>query len=113
MPWAPRNGERVTKAERAPADKLSDTHHALDHGDGFREALNPSCDLLPDELFDVPDEQINDSACHSPVQSCLQTYFRFSEMQISLYDLPSRPERGAFRDRHKRGAGCGGRKRCD
>ena len=32
-------------------------------------------------------------------------YFCFSEMQISLYPSPSRPTRGAFRDRHGRGAG--------
>jgi hypothetical protein len=28
----------------------------------------------------------------------LQKYFCFSEMQISLYDLPSHPERGALRN---------------
>jgi hypothetical protein len=33
-----------------------------------------------------------------PVQSRLQKYFGFSEMQISLYDLPSRPTRGALRN---------------
>jgi hypothetical protein len=47
------------------------------------------------------------------VKPILQKYFCFSEIKIGLYDLPSRPERGAFRDRHERGAGCGGRKRCD
>src|ERR1700730_4166842 len=44
-----------------------------------------------------------------PVQPLLQKYFCFSEMQTKLYDLPSRPTRGAVRDRHGRGAGCGGR----
>jgi hypothetical protein len=33
-----------------------------------------------------------------PVQSPLQKYFCFSEMQIKLYDLSSRPERGALRN---------------
>jgi hypothetical protein len=33
----------------------SDTHHVQDNGDGFREGLNPSYDLLPDGLFDLPD----------------------------------------------------------
>jgi len=28
----------------------------------------------------------------------LKKYFCFSEMQIRLYDLPSRPERGALRN---------------
>ena len=31
-----------------------------------------------------------------PVQSPWQKYFCFSEMQIGLHDLPSRPERGAL-----------------
>jgi hypothetical protein len=75
----------------------SDTHHALDDGDGFREGLNPS--------YDLPDGQISENR----VQPCLQKYFCFSEMQTKLYDLPSRPTRGAVRDRHGRGAGCGGR----
>jgi len=44
-----------------------------------------------------------------PVQPPLQKYFCFSETKIRLYDLPSRPTRGAVRDRHGRGAGCGGR----
>jgi hypothetical protein len=38
------NGSR----ECAPDDKLRDTHHDPNDGDGFREALNPSNDLLPD-----------------------------------------------------------------
>jgi hypothetical protein len=38
------NGSR----ECAPDDKLRDTHHDPNGGDGFREALNPSDDLLPD-----------------------------------------------------------------
>ena len=33
----------------------SDTHHDPNDGDGFREALNPSYDLLPDGLFEMPD----------------------------------------------------------
>jgi hypothetical protein len=32
----------------------------LNDGDGFREALNRSCDLSPDGLFDLPDGQISD-----------------------------------------------------
>jgi len=44
-----------------------------------------------------------------PVQSLLQKYFCFSEMQISLCDLPSRPERGALAIVTNVGAGSGGR----
>jgi len=43
------------------------------------------------------------------VQSSLQKYFGFSEMQIRLHDLPSRPERGALAIVTNVGAGSGGR----
>ena len=33
----------------------------------------------------------------------------FARPKSNLYPLPSRPERGAYRDRHGRWAGCGGR----
>jgi hypothetical protein len=56
----------------------------LDDGDGFREALNPSYDLLPDGLFDLPDGQISDSPCHLHVQPLLQKYSDFPKTQISL-----------------------------
>jgi hypothetical protein len=45
------NGSR----ECAPDDKLSDTHHVPDNGDGFREGLNPShgrhCEERSDEAI--------------------------------------------------------------
>ena len=83
----------------------SDTHHALDDGDGFRVGLNPSYDL-PDGLIDLPDGQISENRVQPP----LQKYFCFSETQIKLYVRRPVPQRGAARDRHGRGAGCGGRK---
>jgi hypothetical protein len=48
----PKLAERRRKAEA--------TSIMLDDGDWFREALNPSCDPLPDGLFDLPDGQISD-----------------------------------------------------
>jgi hypothetical protein len=33
-----------------------------------------------------------------PVQPPLKKHFGFSEVKIGLYDLPSRPERGALRN---------------
>jgi hypothetical protein len=39
----------------------------------------------------------------------LQKYFCFSEVQIRLHDLPSRPERGALTIVTNVGAGSGGR----
>jgi hypothetical protein len=49
----------------------SDTHHVLDDRDGFREALNPSCDLLPDGLFDLPDGQISKTLSSPPCKNIL------------------------------------------
>jgi hypothetical protein len=44
-----------------------------------------------------------------PAQPYLKKYSDFQKTQISLSHSPSRPNRGAARDRHERGAGCGGR----
>jgi hypothetical protein len=43
------------------------------------------------------------------VQSCLQKYFAFPSPQIISRTFPVSSHRGAARDRHGRGAGCGGR----
>ncbi len=43
------------------------------------------------------------------VKSPLQKYFCFSEVQITLYDWPSRPTQRGVGQRHERGTGCGGR----
>jgi hypothetical protein len=45
-----------------------------------------------------------------PVQSHSRKYFRFRLTQISSVMPPSRPTKGAYRDRHGRGAGCDGRR---
>ena len=83
----------------------SDTHHVLDDGDGFREGLNPSYDLLSDGLFELPDGQITEF----PVEPLVQKYSYFHPTQIKSISLAVLPHRGAARDRHGRGAGCGGR----
>src|SRR5437879_6012174 len=44
-----------------------------------------------------------------PVQSHLKKYFRSRLTQISFRSLAVSSYRGAYRDRHGRGAGCGGR----
>jgi hypothetical protein len=43
------------------------------------------------------------------IQSPLQKYFCFSEMQIRLYDSHPAPLRGALRNVNSAGRGCGGR----
>ena len=57
-----RRWQRVGWVER------SDTHHVPDDGDGFREGLNPSYDLLPDGLSDWPDGQITEFPVQPPLQ---------------------------------------------
>src|ERR1700687_2810652 len=44
-----------------------------------------------------------------PVQSHLQKYFRSRLTQITSISAAVSSHRGAYRDRHGRGAGCGGR----
>jgi hypothetical protein len=52
-----------------------------------------------------PDGQISDL----PVQPHLQKFFRFRLTQIKTISFAVPSPRGAYRDRHGRGAGCGGR----
>jgi len=53
--------------------------------------LNPSYDLLPDGLFDLPDGQISDL----PVQPPFAKIFRFPRRANHLYKFaPSRPTEG-------------------
>src|SRR5260370_21122586 len=70
----------------------SDTHPFL-NGDGFREGLNP-----PTRPMILPDGQISDFA----VQPRFQKYSASPLTQIKSRTPPSRPERGAYRDRHGR-----------
>jgi hypothetical protein len=76
--------ERVGWVER------SDTHHVLDDGDGLREVLNPSYNLLPDGLFGCPTGK-SPKVC--PVLGA--KIFRFPRRANHLYKLaPSRPTEG-------------------
>jgi hypothetical protein len=43
------------------------------------------------------------------VQPVAQKYPAFRSARNTFMSPPFRPDRGAFRDRHERGAGCGGR----
>jgi hypothetical protein len=58
----------------------------------------------PDQS-DLPDGQIGELA----VQSYFQKYFPSPLTQISSLIRAVLPHTGAYRDRHGRGAGCGGR----
>ena len=61
----------------------------------------------PDNSISAPDGQITDW----PVHPSLQKYSDFQNTQISFISLPVLSHRGAARDRHGRGTGCGGRER--
>jgi hypothetical protein len=66
--------------------------------DGLIYALRAAADLL------------NGINLIWPVQSCLQKYFVSPVGQIiSTSSRHPVPHRGAYRDRHERGVGCGGR----
>jgi hypothetical protein len=56
---------------------------------------------------DLPDGQITDL----PVQPLLQKDSGFRLTQITSISVAVPPRRGAYRDRHGRGAGCDGRRR--
>src|ERR1700739_3958951 len=58
-----------------------------------------------DRLTDLPDRR----ASRKPVQPLLKKYFWFSEEANQFISFAVLSHRGAFRERHERGAGCGGR----
>src|SRR6202022_4718897 len=64
--------------------------------DGFREALNPSYDLLPDGLFDLPDGQISDSAIICLSSPLCKNILIFRRPKSLLYFPPSRSPEGRF-----------------
>jgi len=78
--------------QRAGWVERSDTHHVPDDGDGFREGLNPSYDLLPDGLSELPDGQITEF----PVQPLCKNILVFARPKSLLYPPPSRPTEGRF-----------------
>src|ERR1700722_13432395 len=57
-----------------------------------------------------PTRQITELADRGCVQPLLQKYFRSLLKQITCLSPAVLSHRGAARDRHGRGAGCGGRK---
>ena len=57
----------------------------------------------------MPDGQITARSNSRRVQPLLKKYSYFPKPQISCISLAILSHRGAFRERHERGAGCGGR----
>ena len=65
--------------------------------------------LKRDPMVDLPDGQIRRTSYWRRVHSCSKNISLRDLVDTALLIPPSRLERGAFRDRHERGAGCGGR----
>ena len=84
-------------------------------GPGFRYAQSGLQTDLPDrltrELFAAALKRRIVEAVQSdlPCPVCFAKDSCFRQAQIQPISPPSRPGRGAYRDRHERGAGCGGR----
>ena len=95
----PKCSSKVKLAERSG----SDTHHDVDHRDGFREALKPSYDLLPGGQFDLPDGQISDPPviCMSS-PPCKNILFFRTPNQNYMIRRPV-PQRGDTRSSRPRG----------
>jgi hypothetical protein len=107
-------GRATGSRECTPDDKLRDTHQINCHSwvDWFRKGLNPSCELLviaPFRSLRVPANFINQFNLICSVQSPSSKIFPFSKRPNHLY-IPAVPSpRGAYPDRQRRGAECGGR----
>ena len=85
----PSRGHKKRVARIGGAQRVARTHACA--------GLNPRTDL-PDRLF-----------FQTAVQPLLKIYSGFPKTQITSISVPFRPTRGAYRDRHGRGAECGGR----
>ena len=80
--WRDR-GQHVGWVER------NDTHPDGDDRGGLREALAPSCDLVPDRLFHLPDGQITDSLS-SPFRKNILIFRRRKSVYIHHRPVPQR-----------------------
>jgi hypothetical protein len=80
-------------------------------GYGLTIDLDPSPQPSPTrgEGAHRPSNLLNGINLICPVQSCLKKYFCSGLTQITSISLAVSSPRGAYRDRHGRGAGCGGR----
>ena len=106
--------ERVSYCPRAFGSRPAFAAHLVSplrasNQDSLNLRFGFSWGALVAKLFRLPDGQISSCFASLPVQPLLQKYFRSRLTQIRCISKPSRPDRGAFRDRHGRGAGCGGR----
>jgi len=63
-----------------------------------------------DRSADLPDGQISERSGDLPLSSPICKNILLHGLVETALSIPlSRPTKGAFRDRHKRGTGCGGR----
>jgi hypothetical protein len=91
------NGSR----ECAPDDKLRDTHHGPNDGDGFREALNPSIGYPTGKSL-----RLCNCGVSSPFLKNISVFPKYKSGYMSSHPVPLR---GALRNVTNAGRGCGGR----
>ena len=106
--------ERVSYCPRAFGSRPAFAAHLVSplrasNQDSLNLRFGFSWGVLMAKLFRLPDGQISSCFVRLPVQSPLQKYFVSRLTQIRCISKSSSPDRGVFRDRHERGAGCGGR----
>src|SRR5258708_34530100 len=88
--------DRVRRSSQSEGGRRKRCHHVLDDHDGFRESsTHLAICCLTGSLICLTGKSV-DLVGDWPVQPPLQKDFCFSEMQIILYDLPSRPTEGRF-----------------
>ena len=87
-------------------------HRALLSAFAWLEGAHRGSPRAVADRSQLPDGQINSLCGFALVQPPSERYFCFSEMQILLYDLPSRPEKRGVGHRHERWDGERWTRRC-
>jgi len=95
---------RNCASERAGWVERSDTHHVLDNGDGFRGRAQP---ILRSWLRSPDPRALKVDLPVVPIGRGVSSLIPDPNQQYIPHRLA--PSKGAYRDRHERGAGCGGR----
>ena len=100
--WATRRGRANGSRERAPDDRLRETHRSPGKRDGFR------CALPILQTFIVRPICPTGGGCGFLSIGAHKNISVFQQFD-RVYGLPVPHRQGAYRDRHGRGAECGGR----
>ena len=107
----PSRSNRVRSIESAPWPSTRSAGYVKSVGIATqRAAQNAFADLGPRTTLRAGGKLLSTVNAICPVQPSFKKYFAFAVGQISSTSSPRPfPARGAYRDRHERGMGCGGR----